>query len=75
METLTVTAGTWAVFESSGEFPKTLQYMWRDVYTQWFPSNPYQSVPGPSLLRTRLSDDRTEADAELWIRVERTQGA
>ncbi|MFD8921138.1 GyrI-like domain-containing protein [Streptomyces sp. NPDC059569] len=71
METLTVPAGTWAVFESSGEFPRALQYLWRDVYTQWFPSNPYRSVPGPELLRTRLSEDGTRADAELWIRVER----
>ncbi|MFC9652468.1 GyrI-like domain-containing protein [Streptomyces sp. NPDC056937] len=71
METLTIPAGTWAVFESSGEFPRALQYLWRDVYTQWFPSNPYRSVPGPELLRTRLSEDGARADAELWIRVER----
>ncbi|MFD7286942.1 GyrI-like domain-containing protein [Streptomyces sp. NPDC059863] len=73
MATLTVPAGTWAVFESSGEFPRALQYLWRDVYTQWFPSNPYRSVPGPELLRTRLSEDGTWADAELWIRVEREE--
>ncbi|MBC6462495.1 AraC family transcriptional regulator [Actinomadura sp. HBU206391] len=74
METLTVPAGTWAVFESSGAFPQALQYLWRDVFTQWFPSNPYQSRPGPEILRTRLSQDATEADAELWIPVERTAG-
>lgn len=74
MDALTVPAGNWAVFESSGPFPQTLQYMWRDVFTQWFPSNPYQSRPGPEILRTRLSDDGTQADAELWIPVERTAG-
>lgn len=72
MDALTVPAGSWAVFESAGPFPQTLQYMWRDVFTQWFPSNPYQSRPGPEILRTRLSDDGTQADAELWIPVERT---
>ncbi|MBT2526305.1 AraC family transcriptional regulator [Streptomyces sp. ISL-99] len=72
MDALTVSAGTWAVFESSGPFPQTLQYLWRDVFTQWFPSNPYQSRPGPEILRTRLSQDGTQADAELWIPVERT---
>ncbi|MFI6333654.1 GyrI-like domain-containing protein [Streptomyces sp. NPDC050535] len=72
MDALTVQAGTWAVFESSGPFPLTLQHLWRDVFTQWFPSNPYQSRPGPEILRTRLSQDGTEADAELWIPVERT---
>lgn len=71
LESLTVPAGMWAVFESSGEFPKTLQYLWRDVFTQWFPSNPYRSVPGPELLSARLSEDGATADAALWIRVER----
>jgi AraC family transcriptional regulator len=74
MDTLTVPAGMWAVFESSGEFPLTLQYLWRDVFTQWFPANPYRSRPGPEILRTRLSQDASEADAELWIPVERTAG-
>lgn len=72
MDVLRVPAGTWAVFESSGEFPLALQYLWRDVYTQWFPSNPYQSAPGPSVLRTEVSEDGETAEAELWIPVERT---
>ncbi|MEU2869119.1 AraC family transcriptional regulator [Streptomyces olivoreticuli] len=72
LDALTVPAGTWAVFENSGPFPQSLQYLWRDVFTQWFPSNPYQSRPGPEILRTRLSPDRAQADAELWIPVERT---
>lgn len=72
MDALTVPAGTWAVFESSGPFPQALQYLWRDVFTQWFPSNPYRSRPGPEILRTRLSQDAAQADAELWIPVERT---
>ncbi|MFD9734685.1 helix-turn-helix domain-containing protein [Umezawaea sp. NPDC059074] len=71
LDALDVPAGTWAVFESSGEFPKVLQEVWRDVFTQWFPSNPYRSVPGPEILSTRLSADGTTADAALWIRVER----
>jgi len=72
MDSLTVPAGTWAVFENSGPFPQALQYLWRDVFTQWFPSNPYRSRPGPEILRTRLSQDAAQADAELWIPVERT---
>ncbi|CDR02980.1 AraC family transcriptional regulator [Streptomyces iranensis] len=72
LDTLAVPAGTWAVFENSGPFPRALQHLWRDVFTQWFPSNPYQSRPGPEILRTRLSQDGARADAELWIPVERT---
>ncbi|GAA3800250.1 GyrI-like domain-containing protein [Streptomyces phyllanthi] len=72
LDALLVPAGTWAVFENSGPFPQALQHLWRDVFTQWFPSNPYRSRPGPEVLRTRLSQDAAVADAELWIPVERT---
>ncbi len=68
---LPVPAGTWAVFTTSGPAPQAIQDLWRDVFTQWFPSNPYRSRPGPEILRTRLSADKTEADAELWLPVER----
>lgn len=70
---LPVPAGTWAVFTTSGPAPQAIQELWRDVFTEWFPSNPYRSRPGPEILRTRLSPDRTEADAELWLPVEREQ--
>ncbi|MEU2977469.1 AraC family transcriptional regulator [Streptomyces hirsutus] len=71
---LSVPAGTWAVFTTSGPAPRAIQELWRDVFTQWFPSTPYRSRPGPEILRTRLSADGTEADAELWLPVERGQG-
>lgn len=72
LDSLAVPAGTWAVFEHSGQFPQALQYLWRDVFTQWFPSNPYASRPGPEILSVRVSGDGKEADAELWIPVERS---
>ncbi|WP_433394285.1 AraC family transcriptional regulator [Micromonospora sp. KLBMP9576] len=70
LDALAVPAGAWAVFETAGAFPQAVQYLWRDVFTQWFPSNPYRSRPGPEISRTRLSADGTQADAELWIPVE-----
>ncbi|MEW2062471.1 AraC family transcriptional regulator [Streptomyces sp. NPDC007002] len=72
MDALDVPAGTWAVFESEGAFPQALQYLWRDVFTQWFPSNPYVSRPGPEILRVRLTENGKRAEAELWIPVERS---
>ncbi|MFH8295386.1 GyrI-like domain-containing protein [Streptomyces sp. NPDC018059] len=71
MTTLAVPAGTWAVFTTSGPVPQAIQELWRDVFTEWFPSNPYRTRTGPEILRTRLSPERTEADAELWLAVER----
>ncbi|MEV0442402.1 AraC family transcriptional regulator [Streptomyces spectabilis] len=72
LDVLAVPAGAWAVFENSGPFPQALQHLWRDVFTQWFPSNPYRSRPGPEILRVNVSEDRARADARLWIPVERS---
>lgn len=72
MDVLAVPAGMWAVFENSGPFPRALQYLWRDVFTQWFPSNPYRSRQGPEILRVRPTRDGEQADTELWIPVERS---
>ncbi|MEU6125698.1 AraC family transcriptional regulator [Streptomyces sp. NPDC047123] len=74
MEVLRVPAGTWAVFTASGPVPEAIQYLWRDVFTEWFPSNPYRSRPGPEILRTHLSPGGAEGEAELWLPVEREQG-
>ncbi|WP_167667552.1 hypothetical protein [Micromonospora narathiwatensis] len=48
-----------------------MRYLWRDVSTQWFPSNPYEGRPGPEMSKVRVSTDGTRADAELWIPVRR----
>jgi AraC family transcriptional regulator len=74
MSALDVPAGAWAVFTTSGPAPQAIQELWRDVFTQWFPSNPYRSRPGPEILRTSLSTDGTEADGELWLPVEEARG-
>lgn len=71
LDTLPVAAGDWAVFRSSGAFPQALQHLWRDVFTQWFPSNPYEIRPGPEISRVRIAEGGGTADAELWIPVRR----
>ncbi len=70
LDVLPVPAGAWAVFETSGPFPEAVQHLWRDVFTQWFPANPYRSRPGPEISHTRISADGAHADAQLWIPVE-----
>ncbi|MGJ7907500.1 AraC family transcriptional regulator [Actinopolyspora sp. H202] len=67
-----VPAGTWAVFHAAGEPPEAAQYIWRDVYAQWFPSNPYRSVPGPEILSAQPSGEGTLMNYELWLPVEHT---
>ncbi|MER5961914.1 AraC family transcriptional regulator [Streptomyces sp. NPDC002057] len=71
-EVLDVPAGTWAVFENEGPYPRALQYLWRDIFTQWFPSNPYASRPGPEFMSIHPAEDWSTARTELWIPVEHT---
>ncbi len=71
LDALDVPAGTWAVFDNHGPYPNALQELWRDVFTQWFPSNPYTSRPGPELLRTQPVEIGADTDSQLWIPVER----
>ncbi|ROQ26237.1 AraC family transcriptional regulator [Streptomyces sp. PanSC19] len=75
LDALDVPAGTWAVFDNHGPYPSALQELWRDVFTQWFPSNPYVSRPGPELLRTQPVEIGTETDSQLWVPVERVGGS
>lgn len=71
---LVVPAGTRAVFTTSGPAPQAIRELWRDVFTEWSPSNPYRTRAGPRILRAPLSRKRTEADAELWLPVESEHG-
>ncbi|MER7670290.1 AraC family transcriptional regulator [Kitasatospora sp. NPDC096128] len=71
LDVLRVPAGTWAVFTNTGPFPQALQEMWGDTASQWFPSNPYETRPGPEILKTRFIPGTGDAEAELWLPVAR----
>lgn len=72
LDHLDVPAGAWLVLAGSGPYPEAMQYLWRDAYGQWFPSNPWRTRPGPELLQTTLHDDGT-GEAELWLPIEPDQ--
>ena len=73
---LDVPALTWLVVDAEGEFPAALQQLWPKAYGEWFPANPYQSVPGPEMVVTEFTDDeQTHGRDELWIPVERMREA
>ncbi len=71
-EVLTVEEHTWAVFESVGKFPDTLQDIWGRIYSEWFPSSDYQAVNGPEIV-WHESPDTTKPDykSEIWIPVKK----
>jgi AraC family transcriptional regulator len=73
LDEIAVEAGTWAVFRATGAYPDALQQTWAATATEWFPSNPWQLRPGPSIVAVLdRADDFSTATTELWLPVERT---
>lgn len=72
LDAIEVPAGTWAVFRTAGPYPAALQTTWAATASEWFPSNPWQLRPGPSMVAIldRAADFST-ATTELWLPVER----
>lgn len=67
---LAVAPSTWAVFESVGPHPQTLQNIWGRIYSEWFPSSGYESVPGPELLWNEGREFESPTfRSEIWIPV------
>jgi len=69
---LEVAASTWAVFESVGPFPETLQNIWGRIYAEWFPSSNYEQAMGPEILWNENKDvDSPTFRSEIWIPVKK----
>lgn len=69
-DVLKVEDSTWAVFESIGPFPETLQNVWGRIYSEWFPSSGYEAVPGPEILWNESQDTKdSNYRSEIWIPV------
>jgi AraC family transcriptional regulator len=67
---LEVPAHTWAVFESVGPFPETLQNIWGRIYAEWFPTSGYESVEGPEILWNESKDVTSPSyRSEIWVPV------
>lgn len=67
---LEIPALTWAIFESTGAFPSTLQETWGRIYSEWFPSSNYQLTEGPEILSIKSRDlTSPSVKSEIWIPV------
>lgn len=67
---LNVPKATWAVFESKGPLPHTLQDTLKQIYNEWFPATNYEHARLPEL--EVYSEGDTKADdyiCEIWIPV------
>jgi len=71
-DTLPVEAGSWAVFECVGAMPDAIVKLWKQIYTEYFPSSLYQ--PKNTIdFEVYPDGDPSSADyrCEVWIAVEK----
>ncbi len=69
-DVLNIDACIWAIFESIGPFPETLQNVWGRIYSEWFPSSGYEAVEGPEILWNESPDTgNPKYRSEIWIPV------
>ena len=71
-DVLEIDASAWAVFESIGAFPETLQNVWGRIYSEWFPSSGYEAAEGPEILWNEHPDtENPKYRSEIWIPVKK----
>ncbi|OPX44942.1 transposon Tn10 TetD protein [Ruminiclostridium hungatei] len=66
----TIPAATWAVFESVGPMPGTIQKVWERIYSEWFPSTGYEQANAPQLeLYPEGDASNDDYKCEVWIPI------
>ncbi|TQR30094.1 AraC family transcriptional regulator [Lysinibacillus sphaericus] len=66
-----VPASKWVVFEVHGPMPDAMQNTWKQIYSEWFPSNPYKPA-GTAELEVYPDEDAYSPDSysEIWIPIQ-----
>ena len=68
--TLTIPASKWVVFEVRGAMPEAMQKVWKQIFTEWFPSSGFQHAGTPELeVYPEDGADRPDYYSEIWIPV------
>ncbi|MEY9969642.1 AraC family transcriptional regulator [Lysinibacillus sp. RC46] len=68
---LEIPASKWVVFEVHGPMPDAMQNTWKQIYSEWFPSNPYKPA-GTAELEVYPDEDAYSPDSysEIWIPIQ-----
>lgn len=70
LSVLEIPVSKWAVFEVHGPMPDAMQKVWKQIYTEWFPSSSYEYAGTPEL-EVYSDEDPSSPDlySEIWIPV------
>lgn len=69
---LKVPAAKWGVFEVRGAMPDAIQKVWKQIFSEWFPSNQYENA-GNAEMEVYPEGDPYSDDyvSEIWIPLKR----
>ncbi|MCC2251816.1 MAG: AraC family transcriptional regulator [Bacillota bacterium] len=67
---LTIPESKWAVFEVHGSMPDAMPKVWKQIFSEWFPSSGYKHAGIPEL-EVYSEEDPSSPDlySEIWIPV------
>ncbi|MFD2445396.1 effector binding domain-containing protein [Bacillus sp. CGMCC 1.16607] len=67
---LNIPASKWAVFEVHGPMPDAMPKVWKQIFSEWFPSSGYEHAGTPDL-EVYTDEDPSSPDlvSEIWIPV------
>ena len=65
-----VPASKWAIFEVHGPMPDAIQKVWKQIYSEWFPSSGYEHAGTPDL-EVYTAGNAADPDyySEVWIPI------
>ena len=67
-----VPKSTWAVFKCVGAMPKSIQEMWRRIFSEWLPQAKYELLPSCDFeLHTDGDADSPDYVSEIWLPVKK----
>lgn len=68
LQTLEIPSSKWGVFEVHGPMPEAMQRTWKQIFSEWFPSNRYEHAGTPDL-EVYPFENPTKPDyySEIWI--------
>ncbi|WP_028608348.1 AraC family transcriptional regulator [Paenibacillus harenae] len=69
-ESLDIPASKWVLFEVRGPIPGAMVQTWKDIYSEWFPSNGYEPADAPSF-EVYIDSDLSSPDSmnEIWVAI------
>ncbi|GAU80027.1 AraC family transcriptional regulator [Fusibacter sp. 3D3] len=63
-------SATWAVFTCTGPMPKSIQHMWKRIYSEFLPQSDYEQIQGIDFEYYTIGDNsKLDYTSEIWLPV------